>query len=86
VGGSASGRTDPQIACRADDVEAIGPSGISVGHRRAFETMNHAIEHHRIKPVINTVYPIEDALVAFDHLERSPFGKVIIRLARRSAR
>lgn len=56
--------------------------GISVGHRRAFETMNRAIDHHRIKPVIDTVYPIEDALAAFDHLERGPFGKVVVRLAR----
>ena len=56
--------------------------GISVGHRRAFETMNRAIDHHHIKPVIDTVYPIQDALSAFDHLERGPFGKVVIRLAR----
>ncbi|WP_246172975.1 zinc-dependent alcohol dehydrogenase family protein [Nitrospirillum amazonense] len=55
--------------------------GISVGHRRAFETMNHEIDRHRIKPVIDTVYPIGDAPAAFDHLERGPFGKVVIRLA-----
>ncbi|HEY0198464.1 MAG TPA: NAD(P)-dependent alcohol dehydrogenase [Rhodanobacter sp.] len=54
--------------------------GISVGHRRAFEDMNRAIDEHGIKPVIDKVYAFEDVRAAFDHLERGPFGKVVVRL------
>ncbi|GJD39262.1 MULTISPECIES: NAD(P)-dependent alcohol dehydrogenase [Methylobacterium] len=53
--------------------------GISVGHRRAFEDMNRAIDERGIKPVIDRVYAYEDVRAAFDHLERGPFGKVVIR-------
>lgn len=53
--------------------------GISVGHRRSFEDMNRAIDEHGIKPVIDRVYAFEDARAAFDHLERGPFGKVVVR-------
>jgi NADPH:quinone reductase-like Zn-dependent oxidoreductase len=53
--------------------------GISVGHRRAFEDMNRAIDEHGLKPVIEKVYAFEDVCAAFDHLERGPFGKVVVR-------
>lgn len=53
--------------------------GISVGHRRAFEVMNCAIDEHAITPVIDKVYAFEDVRAAFDHLERGPFGKIVVR-------
>lgn len=53
--------------------------GISVGHRRAFEVMNLAIDEHGLKPVIERVYGFKDVRAAFDHLERGPFGKVVVR-------
>ncbi len=52
--------------------------GSSVGHRRAFEAMNRFIEAHAIKPVIDSTYPFEDAIAAFEHLGRGAFGKVVI--------
>jgi NADPH:quinone reductase-like Zn-dependent oxidoreductase len=52
--------------------------GVSVGHRRAFERLNQAIEANGIKPVIDTVYPFTDAVRAFEHLARGPFGKIVI--------
>jgi len=55
--------------------------GIAVGHRRAFEDMNKAIDEHGIKPVIDKVYAFDDARAAFDHLERGPFGKVVITVS-----
>ncbi|MCW6506418.1 zinc-binding dehydrogenase [Hyphomicrobiales bacterium BP6-180914] len=55
--------------------------GISVGHRRAFENMNRAIDEYRIKPVVDKVYAFKDAHAAFDHLERGPFGKIVVRLS-----
>lgn len=54
--------------------------GISVGHRRAFEDMNRAIDEHGIKPVIVKVYAFDDGRAAFDHLERGPFGKIVVRI------
>jgi NADPH:quinone reductase-like Zn-dependent oxidoreductase len=54
--------------------------GISIGHRRSFERMNEAIEACGIKPVIDTVYPFEEAPRAFSHLARGPFGKIVIAM------
>lgn len=54
--------------------------GVSVGHRRAFEAMNRAIDAHGIKPVIDGTYAFEDAPAAFNHLASGPFGKVVITL------
>lgn len=55
--------------------------GISVGHRCSFEEMNGAIERHGIKPVIDHVYPFGEAHAAFAHLDRGPFGKVVLSIA-----
>ena len=50
-----------------------------VDHRRAFEDMNRTVRVHDIKPVIDRVYAFEDVRAAFDHLERGPFGKIVVR-------
>ncbi|BDV37894.1 hypothetical protein DSM21852_11470 [Methylocystis bryophila] len=42
--------------------------------------MNRAIDEHGIKPVIDKAYGFLDAHAAFDHLERGPFGKVVVWL------
>src|SRR5258705_10156256 len=43
----------------------IGPmvriQGIAVGSRARFEAMNRAIEQHRLHPVIDTTFPLEQA-------------------------
>jgi len=56
----------------------ITVQGISIGHRRAFERMNEAIDALGIKPVVDTVYPFAEVRRAFDHLEKGPFGKIVI--------
>jgi NADPH:quinone reductase-like Zn-dependent oxidoreductase len=54
-------------------------SGIYVGSREMFEGMNRALEHHRIKPIIDRVFPFAQAPEAFRYLESgSHFGKVVI--------
>jgi NADPH:quinone reductase-like Zn-dependent oxidoreductase len=55
--------------------------GVSVGHRHSFEKMNDAIQRHGIKPVIDRIYPFGEAKAAFAHLDRGPFGKVVIQIA-----
>ncbi|WP_121041118.1 zinc-dependent alcohol dehydrogenase family protein [Stenotrophomonas rhizophila] len=54
--------------------------GVSVGHRRSFQEMNHAIDSFGIKPVIDQVFSFSEALVAFKRLEDGAFGKVVIRV------
>jgi NADPH:quinone reductase-like Zn-dependent oxidoreductase len=55
--------------------------GIYVGSREMFEGMNRALEQTQIRPVIDKVFPFEEAPQAFDYLERgSHFGKVVIRV------
>ncbi|RVC57925.1 NAD(P)-dependent alcohol dehydrogenase, partial [Mesorhizobium sp. M2A.F.Ca.ET.046.02.1.1] len=52
--------------------------GISIGHRRAFERMNQAIEALGIRPVIDKVYGFDEVPQALQHLEKGPFGKIVI--------
>ena len=56
--------------------------GIAVGHRRAFEDMNRAIDERGIRPVIDKTYAFTDVPAAFEHLERGPFGKVVIKVSK----
>jgi NADPH:quinone reductase-like Zn-dependent oxidoreductase len=61
----------------------IGPmiriQGIAVGSRARFEAMNRAIAQHKIKPVIDSTFPLEKAADAFRHMEQGKhFGKIVI--------
>jgi NADPH:quinone reductase-like Zn-dependent oxidoreductase len=63
----------------------IGPmvriQGIAVGSRARFEAMNRAIAQHRLKPVIDSTYPLERAADAFLHMEQGRhFGKIVVSL------
>lgn len=55
--------------------------GIAVAPRSSFDRMNPFLDEHRIKPVIDKVYPFENARQAYEHLARGPFGKVVIKVA-----
>jgi NADPH:quinone reductase-like Zn-dependent oxidoreductase len=53
---------------------------IYVGNRETFETMNGAISFHQLQPVVDRVFPFEQAVEAYYHLESGQhFGKVVIR-------
>ena len=53
--------------------------GIYVGDREMFEEMNRAIAINRIRPVIDRVFPFEEAARAFAHHASGQFvGKVVI--------
>lgn len=54
--------------------------GIGVGHRRALEDLVAATERAGIKPVIDTRYPFSELSAALDHLDRGPFGKIVVDL------
>lgn len=52
---------------------------VFVGSRASFEAMNRAIGQHRLRPVIDRVFPFADALQAYAHFEaKRHVGKVVI--------
>ncbi|GAB0107176.1 NAD(P)-dependent alcohol dehydrogenase [Nocardia sp. JMUB6875] len=54
---------------------------IAVGSRADFEAMNTMLAEHRVRPVIDRVYPFEQAVEAYRYfIEGDPFGKVVITL------
>lgn len=55
--------------------------GIAVAPRTSFDRMNPFLEQHGIRPVIDKVYAFDEAVQAFEHLARGPFGKVVIKVA-----
>lgn len=56
--------------------------GIYVGSVEMFESMNRAIALNALKPVIDRVFPFEQAADAYRYLESGAhFGKVVIRIS-----
>ncbi|CRM79758.1 putative alcohol dehydrogenase [Pseudomonas sp. 37 R 15] len=55
--------------------------GIAVAPRASFDRMNECLNTHHIRPVIDHVYPFEQAREAYEHLARGPFGKVVIKVS-----
>jgi NADPH:quinone reductase-like Zn-dependent oxidoreductase len=61
-------------------MKAIRVQGIFVGSREMFEAMNRAIALHKMKPVIDRVFPFEQAAEALKHMQgASHFGKIVIK-------
>jgi NADPH:quinone reductase-like Zn-dependent oxidoreductase len=60
---------------------ALTVQGIFVGHRRSFEEMCRAISQSGLRPVVDRVFPYEQAPDAMRYLqEKRHFGKVCIRI------
>ncbi|WP_211166217.1 zinc-dependent alcohol dehydrogenase family protein [Mucilaginibacter robiniae] len=55
--------------------------GIGTGSRKALENLVRAVDRKAIKPVIDTVYEFIDLFSALDHLDRGPFGKIVVKVA-----
>jgi NADPH:quinone reductase-like Zn-dependent oxidoreductase len=72
----------PPISCSTRSCWAahgMSLGSISVGSRADFEAMNRAIALHRLRPVIDWVFPFEEAPAAYRHFEsRAHFGKVVV--------
>jgi D-arabinose 1-dehydrogenase-like Zn-dependent alcohol dehydrogenase len=45
--------------------------GIAVAPRSSFDRMNKFLNEHKIRPVIDQVYPFDQARQAYEHLARS---------------
>jgi NADPH:quinone reductase-like Zn-dependent oxidoreductase len=52
--------------------------GIGTGSRSALERLVRAVDRTRIKPVVDSYYPMSDLPAALDHLDRGAFGKVVV--------
>jgi len=64
-------------------MNALRVRGIFVGSRGMFAEMNQAFTLHQVKPVIDRVFPFEEAPQALRHMESgSHFGKIVIRVAK----
>jgi NADPH:quinone reductase-like Zn-dependent oxidoreductase len=61
-------------------MKSLRVQGIYVGSREMFEAMISAIALHKIKPVIDRVFPFSEAREALKYMESgSHFGKICIR-------
>jgi len=55
--------------------------GVMVGSRQTLEVVTKVLDAHQIKPVVDKVFPFEQALDALKYLESgSHFGKVVIQV------
>lgn len=70
--------TDIRLPAIALQLRRATLRGVSVGHRRAFEAMNAAIDRFGIQPVIDSVFAFADVPAAFARLQQGPFGKVVV--------
>jgi NADPH:quinone reductase-like Zn-dependent oxidoreductase len=55
--------------------------GIAVAPRSSFDRMNGFLNENEIRPVIDKVYPFEEARQAYEHLAKGAFGKVVIKIS-----
>ena len=61
--------------------KSVQIQGIFVGSREMFEAMNRAVTLHRIRPVIDRVFPFEAVKEALHYMESGAhFGKVVVVL------
>jgi NADPH:quinone reductase-like Zn-dependent oxidoreductase len=62
-------------------MKSVCVQGIFVGSVAMFEAMNRAIALHRLRPVVDRVFPMEETAAALRRLEAGAhFGKVVIRI------
>ena len=71
-----------QISLRAMIGPMVRVQGIAVGSRARFEAMNRALALHKLKPVVDSTWPLEKAAEAFRHMEQGKhFGKIVIDIS-----
>jgi NADPH:quinone reductase-like Zn-dependent oxidoreductase len=75
--------TGPETAVNPMPIlgKQIQVQGIFVGSREMFEAMNRAIALHHLRPVVDRVFPFEEAREALRYLESGKhLGKIVIRV------
>lgn len=60
-------------------MKSVRLRGLFVGSRALFEEMNRAVGEHRLKPVVDKVFPFEQAGEAFRLMQKGGhFGKIVV--------
>jgi NADPH:quinone reductase-like Zn-dependent oxidoreductase len=54
--------------------------GVSLGSRSDMEELLAFVENHRLSPVIDARYSFDALPDALDHLDRGPFGKLVVEV------
>lgn len=73
----AGGTVNPMLVL----MKAIRLQGVFVGSRAMFEAMNKLIVEKQLRPVIDRVFPLSEAIAALKHMESgSHFGKVVMKV------
>jgi len=63
-------------------MQRVRIQGILVGSREGFEAMNRAVALHRLRPVIDRVFPLEETRAALELMERGGhFGKICLKVS-----
>jgi NADPH:quinone reductase-like Zn-dependent oxidoreductase len=71
--------TAAQVDVRQVLMKGLRIQGVFVGPRDLFEAMNRAMGLHRLRPIVDRVFPFEEAPQAFSYLDSARhFGKVVI--------
>ena len=71
------GQIDPSVSMR----KGLIMRGIYVGSRQMFDAMNRAIAINTLHPVIDHVFPFEQAAEAYRHMQsQAHLGKIVIRI------
>lgn len=61
--------------------KALHVRGVYVGSRRMFESLNSAIGATTLRPIVDRVFPFEEARAAYEYLASGAhYGKVVIQL------
>jgi NADPH:quinone reductase-like Zn-dependent oxidoreductase len=62
-------------------MQHVRVQGVFVGNRDGAASMHRAFELHRVKPIVDRVFPLDAIRDALSHLERGAhFGKVVVTL------
>jgi NADPH:quinone reductase-like Zn-dependent oxidoreductase len=71
---------DPAVSPTSIMMNSVRVQGIYVGSRAMFERMNRAIEFHRVKPVVNRVFPWTQFPDALRYMQgQQHFGKICLQ-------
>jgi zinc-binding alcohol dehydrogenase/oxidoreductase len=72
----------PEFPLRKVFWRQISLLGTTMGSAKDWAAMVEFVGRHQLRPVVEKAFPLEDAVAAFDLMERGgQFGKIVVRLA-----
>ena len=62
-------------------MQNIRVQGVIVGSRETFEAMNRAFAQHRLRPVVDRVFPFAEVRAALERMAgQQHFGKIVVKM------